>query len=278
MMFKTRLFSGVVVAAVMLLFTWLGGIWLQVFLGAVSIIGMYEFYHATGVLKDGNKSDLLTAIGYAAVLAYYHVCIISDNDILFILFVLVLFFILMLAVYVFTYPRYSSKDVIYTFFGFFYVAIMLGFIHMTRDLPDGIYIVWLIFVSSWFCDVFAYLTGMAFGKHRLCPNLSPKKSVEGAIGGIVVPAICGGVYGYIVSEHFGGDDRFIMIFAVLCAVGAAVSQIGDLSASAVKRNFEIKDYGNLIPGHGGILDRFDSVIFTAPMIYFIARFLIEGVI
>ncbi len=276
-MFKVRLISGAVVAALMLLFTWLGGVFLPVFLGVVSLIGLYEFYHATGVLKDGRYVNLITFSGYAVTVIYYVVLTVLAEDMFMPVFIFVVFLLVMLATYVFTFPEYSSKDVVYTFYGFFYVSVMLGFIHMTRQLPDGIYLVWLIFFSSWFCDVFAYLTGMAFGKHRLCPELSPKKSVEGAIGGIIVPAICGGVYGYFVQDHFGGDTATIITFAVLCAVGAAVSQLGDLSASAVKRNFEIKDYGNLIPGHGGILDRFDSVIFTAPMIYFIAVFMIGGI-
>ena len=198
------------------------------------------------------------------------------EDMFMLLFVTVVFIIVMLGTYVFTFPKYSSKDVVYAFFGVFYVSVMLSFIHMTRELSDGLYVVWLIFFSSWFCDVFAYLTGMAFGKHKLCPKLSPKKSIEGAVGGVIVPAICGGIYGYIVRDHFDADMNTVLVFAILCAAGAAVSQIGDLSASAIKRNFDIKDYGNLIPGHGGVLDRFDSVIFTAPMIYFISMFLIGG--
>ena len=130
-------------------------------------------------------------------------------------------------------------------------------------MPDGKYLVWLIVLSSWGCDTCAYAVGMLIGKHKLAPVLSPKKSIEGAIGGVVGAALIGYIYGMF----FWLDPPEC---ALLCAVGAVVSQVGDLAASAIKRNHNIKDYGHLIPGHGGILDRFDSVIFTAPIIYILA--------
>ena len=269
-MFKTRVVSGAVIAVVMLLITWLGGIYLAGLLLAVSIIGMYEFYHAVELLPDGKYIDPVTSIGYAGAVCYYICMFAFKNELFFAIFVAVVTLLVLLGFYVFTFPKYNVKTIVFAFYGFFYVSILLSFIYLTRHLENGIYIVWLIFFASWFCDVFAYFTGMLFGKHRLAPILSPKKSVEGAIGGVVIPAICGGVYGYFVGKYYSPGFSVIPAFTVLCAVGAAVSQIGDLSASAVKRNFDIKDYGNLIPGHGGILDRFDSVIFTAPMIYFIA--------
>ena len=147
---------------------------------------------------------------------------------------------------------------------------MLSFLYLTRSLDNGIFIVWLVYTSSWLCDVFAYFTGMLLGKHKLCPQLSPKKSVEGAVGGIVIPAIIAGVYGYLIRGYYAPGFPVIPAFALITAIGAAASQLGDLSASAIKRNHDIKDYGKLIPGHGGILDRFDSMIFTAPMICFVA--------
>ncbi|MCR5673902.1 MAG: phosphatidate cytidylyltransferase [Lachnospiraceae bacterium] len=269
-MFKTRVLSGAVVAALMLLFTWLGGPWLLALLLVVSVIGMYEFYHAVGVLEDKKRIDLITGVGYAFAVIYYVFMFFAKNRMFALIFVSVVLLLVLLASYVFTFPKYKAKSIVYSFYGFFYVAVMLSFIYLTRDLDDGIFIVWLIFFSSWFCDVFAYFTGMLMGKHRLAPVLSPKKSIEGAIGGIVFPAIFGGLYGWFVKGYVTPGFSIVPVFAILCAIGAAVSQIGDLSASAVKRNFDIKDYGNLIPGHGGILDRFDSVIFTAPMIYFIA--------
>ncbi len=272
-MVKTRVLSGAVIAVVMLGFAWLGGIYLAALLLAVSLIGLYEFYHAVGLLDDGRYIDPLTGIGYGGSIVYYVSIYLTGEGMLSLVFVTVVVLLVILAAYVFTFPKYKAASIVSAFYGFFYVSVMLGFIFLTRHLTDGIFIVWLIFMSSWFCDVFAYATGMILGKHKLAPVLSPKKSIEGAIGGIVFPAICGGVYGYLIRGYMSVGFDIVLGFAILCAAGSAVSQIGDLSASAVKRNFEIKDYGNLIPGHGGILDRFDSVIFTAPMIYFIATFM-----
>ena len=152
------------------------------------------------------------------------------------------------------------------YFGVFYVAIMLSYIYQTRLLKDGLFLVGLVFLCSWGCDTCAYCVGVLIGKHKLAPVLSPKKSIEGAIGGVVGAALLGASYGALLGKYTAA-------FALICAVGAAASQIGDLAASAIKRNHNIKDYGHLIPGHGGILDRFDSMIFTAPAIYFAVTFL-----
>ena len=136
------------------------------------------------------------------------------------------------------------------------------------------YFVWVIFISSWISDTCAYCVGMLFGKHKLAPILSPKKSIEGSIGGIAGSALVGALFGYFIVEQVITEQQVTWIFALIGAIGSVVSQIGDLAASAIKRNYEIKDYGNLIPGHGGIMDRFDSVLVTAPMIYFLFTLLV----
>lgn len=162
------------------------------------------------------------------------------------------------------------------FFCVAYAPVMLSFIYLVRELPYGVYTVWMIFISSWICDTCAYLTGICIGKHKLAPILSPKKSIEGAVGGIMGSAIVGALYGYFIVESVVVEQSITWIFVVISAVGAVISQVGDLAASAIKRNQEIKDYGKLIPGHGGVMDRFDSVIFTAPMIYFLTLLLIRA--
>ena len=125
------------------------------------------------------------------------------------------------------------------------------------------------------CSSDLYVVGMLFGKHKLAPVLSPKKSIEGALGGVAGSALVGAVYGYFVVEPAISGQQVTWIFLLISMVGAVISQVGDLAASAIKRNHDIKDYGKLIPGHGGVMDRFDSVIFTAPMIYFLAVLLIR---
>lgn len=181
----------------------------------------------------------------------------------------------MMFVYVFTFPKYQASQVMTAFFGFAYAPVMFSFIYQTRQLQYGIYLVWMIFISSWVCDTFAYLTGMMIGKHKMTPKLSPKKSIEGAIGGVVGAALAGALFGYCIVERVVPDQQITWVFAAIGGIGAMISQIGDLAASAIKRNHNIKDYGHLIPGHGGIMDRFDSVIFTAPMIYGLALLFIR---
>ena len=156
------------------------------------------------------------------------------------------------------------------FFGMVYVGVMLSYIYQTRVLPGGAFLVWLIFLCSWGCDTCAYCVGVLIGKHKMAPVLSPKKSVEGAVGGVVGAALLTLIYGFLFRGSMHVDVPYIFMMAGICAAGALISMVGDLAASAIKRNFDIKDYGKLIPGHGGILDRFDSVIFTAPIIYYLA--------
>ena len=140
----------------------------------------------------------------------------------------------------------------------------------------GVFFVGLAFSCSWFTDTFAYIVGVKFGKHKMAPVISPKKSVEGAIGGVVITAAlnvlilylftvgCQNLYGYAL---FGESATKYLYIIPISMVLSLVSMLGDLSASVIKRNFGIKDYGKLIPGHGGIMDRFDSCIFVAPTLY-----------
>ena len=150
---------------------------------------------------------------------------------------------------------------------------MLSFLYQTRVMDDGAFLVWLIFLSSWGCDTCAYCSGMLLGKHKLAPVLSPKKSVEGAVGGTLGAAALGLIFSTVFGGHMAQIENPQLACTLACAIAAVISQVGDLAASAVKRNHNVKDYGHLIPGHGGIMDRFDSMIFTAPAIYFALTFL-----
>ena len=147
------------------------------------------------------------------------------------------------------------------------MAFMMSFIYYTRELPNGHFLIWLIFITSWVSDTCAYAVGSLLGKHKMTPNLSPKKSIEGGIGGIAGTVIACILFGLYFIKHFNLDYRLLISFGIIGLVGSAISMCGDLVASAVKRNNDVKDYGKILPGHGGILDRFDSVLFTAPMVY-----------
>ena len=154
------------------------------------------------------------------------------------------------------------------------MSVMLSFVYLIRDMKHGLVLVLLIFVSSWINDTCAYFVGRALGKHKMAPVLSPKKSIEGLIGGIMGAGIFGAVFGILFNSYVEQMNYAPLLFAVIGAVGALPAVIGDLAASAIKRNNDIKDYGKLIPGHGGILDRFDSIIFTAPIIYYLLMYLL----
>lgn len=262
-MFKTRLLSGIVLVIVALALIITGGNVLLTGTLVISYIGMFELYRVFKVEKSAPG-----IVGYLAATIYYanlRFAFLPDM----MMFALLLLMMLMF-VYVFTYPKYKTEQLLAAFFGVFYVAVMLSYVYQTRMITAGAYIVWLIFLCSWGCDTCAYCVGVLIGKHKMAPKLSPKKSVEGAVGGVVGAALLTVIYCMIFRNAMGIDNTHIAIFAVISAVGALVSMVGDLTASAIKRNYDIKDYGKLIPGHGGILDRFDSVIFTAPMIYFLA--------
>ncbi len=174
---------------------------------------------------------------------------------------------------IFRSDKYNISDVAITLFGIFYVPFLFSFVVLTRCLRHvGLYYVGMIFIGACVTDIFAYLVGCSIGKHKLLPKISPKKTIEGSIGGIVGAVACMVLYGMYLNKHVSGLGMPLLVFALIGLVTSIVSQLGDLFASAIKRYAGIKDYGNILPGHGGILDRFDSIVFTAPVVYFLALF------
>lgn len=265
-MFVKRLISGIVLVILAFLVVTAGGNVLFAVTGAISLIGMFELYRVMKIEKAP-----LAWIGYIACISYYGLLWFDGEQYVTLMTVAVL--MLLMSIYVFTFPKYKTEEITVTFFGLFYVGIMLSYLYQVRMVDDGAYLVWLIFLSSWGCDTCAYCVGMLFGRHKLAPVLSPKKSIEGAIGGVAGSAILGAVYAVLMGQKMMTVGNPVVACALSCAIAAIISQVGDLAASAIKRNHQIKDYGHLIPGHGGMLDRFDSMIFTAPAIYFAMMFL-----
>ena len=267
-MFKTRLISGVVLVALALVLIITGGDVLFAALLLISFIGMSELYRIFEIEKSlaGSVGYLFAALFYANLRYPFF----FDAMIL-----VISFLVILMSVYVFTYPKYKTEQILAAFFGVFYTAVMLTYIYQTRMLEKGVYIVWLIFLCSWGSDTCAYCVGVLIGKHKMSPKLGPKKSVEGAVGGVAGAMLLTLLYTWIFRQPMQVDIEEMLVLSCIGGVGALISMVGDLAASAIKRNYEIKDYGNLIPGHGGILDRFDSVIFTAPIIYYLAVYLIK---
>ncbi len=258
-MFVTRLLSGIVLVLILLAAGILGGNVLWGFCFAISLVGLYEFYKVFQIEKS------LGIVGYGFAIAYYLALLLYPGTVNGALF-LAIEFMIAAGVYVLKYPKYNTEQMFASVFGLLYLPLMLSYIYQIRMAEDGLFSMWLIFLCSWGCDTCAYCVGVLFGKHKMAPVLSPKKSIEGAVGGVAGAALLGAIYGAAVSKYLVMDQA-PLYFAIICAVGAVISMFGDLIASGIKRQHGIKDYGKLIPGHGGILDRFDSVIFTAPMIY-----------
>lgn len=273
-MFKTRLISSICLVVIVALALVLGGPVLFVFTLLVALKAFFELTRAMKVRNDGERVCILEIFGALGVLGYYGVLFLANTG-TFVMLIITLTILAVLFVYVFSFPKYHANQIMAAIFSFIYAPIMLAYLYLTRGLENGAYIVWLIFISSWICDTCAYVTGMAFGKHRLAPVLSPKKSVEGAIGGILGSALVGLIYALILQRMGRHSTEMLWGFPLISAIGAMISQVGDLAASAIKRNFGIKDYGKIIPGHGGVMDRFDSVVFTAPMIYYLAVLLLK---
>lgn len=266
-MFKTRLLSGILLVIIALFTVITGGSILFAVLFIISMIGLTELYRVFDIRdKAPGICGYLFAAAYYALI-YMKPLLPVKTDWFMLLFMA--FLISMMAVLVFSFPKYRTEQILAAFFGVFYVAVMLSYIYQTRILPGGVFTVWLVFICSWGCDTCAYCVGMLIGRHKMAPKLSPKKSVEGGIGGIAGAALLGVLYALAINK-WGNAGADVVSYAIIGAAGGAISQVGDLTASAIKRNHNIKDYGKLIPGHGGILDRFDSVIFTAPIIYYLA--------
>lgn len=153
------------------------------------------------------------------------------------------------------------------------VFIGYSFAAFVRIMETGIHRAYLLlpFILSFACDTFAYFAGRAFGKHKLAPKVSPKKTVEGSIGGILGNIVCGLIFAFVMDTWFGGSIGYgpMVVLALCCSI---VAQVGDLSFSLIKREFGIKDYGRLFLEHGGVLDRFDSVLFVAPVVEIVLSF------
>lgn len=277
-MFRTRLLSGVVLLIVAFAAFYAGTPLLTLLLFFISVAGYRELTKALGVsaVEQEKKFSAPELAGYAGITAYYLVILLTDlgyleYNALYFMACIIALFLAELFVYVLAFPKYQAEQIAFSVFSFFYAPVLLSFIDFIRMREDGRFTVWFILICSWGCDTCAYCVGKLIGKKKIFPVLSPKKSLEGCIGGVVGAALIGAVYSYFVMAR---EPRVIGFAALSCGLGAVVSMAGDLAASAIKRNKGIKDYGKLIPGHGGIMDRFDSVIVTAPLIYFLFHFLL----
>lgn len=251
---KTRVLSGLIMLP-LLIILYLGGYVLFAACLLIGIMGVKEFYN--GFKAMDVKPNF--GIACAAAVTLYLINILSDNSQWYMLW----FFgiVLVSLLYLFNIENRKLEDAMATITGIVYVVFFSFHVTLVEQTEYGI-LIWLVVLTAFGTDIMAYFSGYLFGKHKLCPKISPKKTIEGSIGGILGSVVLSGLFGYFFAPEV------LVHCLIIGALGGVVSQFGDLTASIFKRKMGIKDYGNLIPGHGGILDRFDSVLFTGPMVYY----------
>jgi len=260
-------YLGALILSPFIIFLFLGGIYLKYFVLILSLAGMYELYN----VSKQKSINPLSYVGYFLCVVYYFT-LGKDIDYKFIFFVIIISLLIMFCIPVFN-TKYNFLDISVTLLSFLYVSVFFSFIVLVDSKDYGNYYVWLIFIASWMCDTSAYYSGKFFGKTKLSPKLSPKKTVEGSIGGLLGSAFFCGIFGiFIVSQGVPVSLIHFIIIGIICGI---FSQFGDLAASSIKRFVGVKDFSNLIPGHGGILDRFDSILFSSVIVFYYLTFVLN---
>ena len=257
-----RLTSGLLGFPLVLLVLLIGDkIVVDIALSIIALLAMSEYFNAIA-----KVSKSVRWLGYLSCfsIAFIHVVPKEYLNMIVTLGVPTILIVLFAQV-VATEMRTTFKDIAYTFIGIFYVVFFIMFVAFIDGMPNGKILIWYVILAAWGTDIFAYLIGKHFGKHKFS-KVSPKKSIEGCIGGTVGAVILMLIYTYVANTYWGMNYSYLFITGIGIIL-SLVGQIGDFAASSIKRFVDIKDYSNLIPGHGGMLDRIDSLIFLAPFAY-----------
>lgn len=258
-----RTLTGIGIALILLACGLAGKPIMGTILMIASILATKELYDATKM-----NAKAFRWLGYIASGTYFIGIDYFYHNLTEYLYAIIL---LGMVLYTVNYPKYKFKDLTTVIFGVLYPTVMFGYIVLMYN--HKMYTFWIasVFLIACCSDTFAYFTGVLFGKHKLAPILSPKKTIEGSIGGVIGT----GLATYILIVAFSSQYPILMDIScelvIVYMLIALLSQVGDLVASAIKREYGVKDYGHILPGHGGILDRFDSVIFVAPLVYIILK-------
>lgn len=259
---RKRVLTAVIGLPVLIGLLYLGGYYTFVVCAVLSSVALYEYSTALNKKLDYKiRWPFLVLLGFIVTLFmkfnYYALAP-----------VLMLELILIFCMEVFMGKADAYRGMA-SVFGIVYISVMFGFLLLFETLPSGIYYMWMVFVIAFTTDTAAYFVGMALGKTKLAPKISPKKTVAGAFGGVFFAAIAMVIYGLVLQYGFGVKLP-LYIYIVMGILGSIAGQCGDLTASMLKRKMEIKDFGKCLPGHGGILDRFDSILFIIPVVYVFA--------
>ena len=257
-----RLTSGLLGFPLVLIILLLGNkIVVDVCLSIIALLAMDEYFNAVS-----KVSKPVRWLGYISCFSIAVIHIVPQEALRMVVTLAVpSILIILFAQVIATDMKTTFKDIAYTFLGIFYVVFFIMFVAFIDGMPNGKVLIWYALFAAWGTDISAYVIGKYFGKHKFS-KVSPKKSIEGCIGGVIGAVILMLVYTYIANTYWGMNYSYLQI-GVIGVVLSLIGQIGDFAASTIKRFVDIKDYSNLIPGHGGMLDRIDSLIFLAPFAY-----------
>ena len=263
---KTRILSGLIMLP-LLIFIILRGWVLYAGCFALTLLAVYEFYRGFKELDIKpsypiavGSTILLYGLGMFRYIGSEESTAVFSSSFIFMIWAFVT--VLACLLYLFKIEERKLEDAMATLVGIFYVVFFCYHLALLGMIPVLGIAVWLVVITAFGTDICAYFAGVTMGKHKLCPIISPKKTWEGAIGGVLGSMILCLIFGLIFMKHA------IALCLIVGFLGSIISMFGDLTASIFKRKMGIKDYGTLIPGHGGIMDRFDSVIFVAPVVYY----------
>ena len=258
----TRIISGVIAAAILIAVVLVDNNFIFNLAATIlSLIGLHEFYSA--VKNKGVKP--VEIIGYITPLILLGIGYISSNAMLFTIMLCVAGMIIALFISsIITKIKYNVIDIAVTALGVLYITYMFSFLVQINQMKFGYYYIWYVFLGAWMTDIFDYLVGVTIGKHKFS-TISPKKSIEGCIGGVIGCVVS--FIGYTLFLNSVGLELNYIVMGALGVIVSVISQIGDFAASSIKRYCEIKDFGKIMPGHGGVLDRFDSILFISPLLY-----------
>ena len=257
-----RITSGLLGFPLVLLILIIGDkIIVDVALSIIALLAMNEYFNAVS-----KVSKPVRWLGYLSCLSIALVHIVPKEYLSTIVTLAVPTILLILFSQVIaTEMKTTFKDIAYTFIGIFYVVFFMMFVAFINGMQDGNILIWYAIIAAWGTDIFAYFVGKAIGKHKFS-KVSPKKSIEGCIGGTLGAILLMILYTYVANTFWGMNYSYLFI-AGIGLILSLIGQIGDFAASSIKRSVDIKDFSNLIPGHGGMLDRIDSLIFLAPFAY-----------
>lgn len=284
----TRTLSAVVglpILAVVLIFA--NTIIMDVFTAIIACISMYEYFNC---FKASKKANPTKALGYfyCILIAFTH---FVDSHLLYRIMVAIIpvSILILFTELIFSNGKKTVKDIAVTILGICYIPLMLINLSFIRNMRmpmsshgllldtinaqalNGKMLIWFVLIASWGSDVFAYSIGKKFGKHKLTP-ISPNKTIEGSVAGIIGSVVLGIIYSVLCNTLWGTGINYVLV-GIIVAMLSVVGQIGDLAASSIKRYCEIKDFSDLIPGHGGMLDRIDSIIFVLPFAFLLLNLL-----